>query len=94
MRVPAYPKFKLTANDREELLADYLPYCRSVRMTARLPKLSHCRDPNDQMLIELAAVGKTEFLVTGDKDLLAMAPEFRGRLVTADAFLAVLGRRE
>jgi len=42
-RVLAYPKFKLTAADREELLADYLPYCRSVRMPARLPKLPQCR---------------------------------------------------
>ena len=42
-RVMAYPKFKLTAADREELLADYRPYCRSVRMPARLPKLPQCR---------------------------------------------------
>jgi len=90
MRVLGYPKFKLSANEREELLADYLPYCRSVRIPARLPKLPRCRDANDQMFIELAAVGKADFLVTGDKDLLALAPEFGPRIVTADAFLASL----
>jgi putative PIN family toxin of toxin-antitoxin system len=87
MRVLAYPKFKLSPADREELLADYLPYCRSVRTPSRLPRLPQCRDVNDQMFIELAAVGKADFLVTGDKDLLALAPEFGRRIVKAEAFL-------
>ena len=94
IRVLAYPKFKLTPADREELLADYLPHCRSVRIPARLPKLPQCREPNDQMFIELAAVGKADFLVTGDNDLLVMAPAFKGRLVTADSFLAALAKGE
>lgn len=91
MRVLGYPKFKLSSDDREQLLADYLPYCRSVRIPARLPKLPQCRDANDQMFIELAAVGKADLLVTGDKDLLVLAPEFSRRIVTADAFLGSLG---
>jgi uncharacterized protein len=91
MRVLGYPKFKLSAEDRDELLADYLPHCRSVRLPARLPKLPRCRDVNDQMFIELAAVGKADFLVTGDKDLLVMATEFGGRIVTAEVFVESLG---
>jgi uncharacterized protein len=91
MRVLGYPKFKLSAADRDELLADYLPHCRSVRIPARLPKLPRCRDVNDQMFIELAAVGKADFLVTEDKDLLVMTAEFGQRIVTAEAFLATLG---
>lgn len=93
IRVLGYPKFKLSADDRDELMADYLPYCRSVRMPARPPKLPQCRDANDQMFVELAAVGKADFLVTGDKDLLVLAPEFDGRIVTGAAFLEVLGAR-
>ena len=93
IRVLAYPKFKLSAAEREELLADYLPYCRSVRIPPRLPKLPQCRDVNDQMFIELAAVGKADFLVTGDKDLLVMAPEFGRRIVTAEVFVAMLEGR-
>ena len=87
LRVLAYPKFKLSAAEREELLADYLPCCRSVHVPARLPKLPQCRDPNDQMFIELAAIGSAEFLVSGDKDLLVLAPEFGQRIVTVEAFL-------
>ena len=87
MRVLGYPKFKLSSDDREQLLADYLPYCRSVRIPARLPKLPQRRDANDQMFLELAAVGKADLLVTGDKDLLVLAPEFSRRIMAADAFL-------
>lgn len=90
IRVLAYPKFKLSAVEREELLADYLPHCRSVRIPARLPKLPQCRDVNDQMFIELAAVGKADWLVTGDKDLLVLPPEFSRQIVTAEDFLAGL----
>jgi len=90
MRVLDYPKFKLSPADREELLADYLPYCRSVRLPARLPKLPICRDANDQMFIALAAVGKADWLVTGDKDLLVLAAEFGKIIVTAEVFIGKL----
>ncbi len=90
MRVLGYPKFKLLPADRDELLADCLPYCRSVCIPARLPRLPLCRDTNDQMFIELAAVGKADWLVTGDKDLLVLAPEFNRPIVTAEAFLVRL----
>ena len=86
-----YPKFKLSADDRDELIADYLPYCRSVRIAARLPTLPHCRDANDQMFLELAAAGKADFLVTGDMDLLLLASDSGQRIVTAQAFLEGLG---
>jgi uncharacterized protein len=91
LRVLGYPKFGLSAVEREELLADYLPHCRSVRIPARLPKLPRCRDPNDRMFIELAAAGRADFLVTGDKDLLALAKAFDRPIVTVDTFLAGLG---
>jgi uncharacterized protein len=90
VRVLACPKFKLTAAEQHALLADCLPHCRTVRMARRIPKLPQCRDRNDQMFVELAAVGKADWLVTGDKGLLALAPQFRQRIVTADMFLTRL----
>ena len=65
------PEVQAVGRRREELLADYLPHCRSVRIPARLTKLAQCRDANDQMFIELAAVGKADFLVTRHQNLLA-----------------------
>ncbi len=62
-----------------------------MRAPARLPKLPQRRDANDQLFVELAALGKADGLVTEDKDLLVLAPEFGQRIVTAEAFLATLG---
>ena len=45
------------------------------------------------MFIELAALGKTDFLVTGDQDLWVLAAEFGGRLVAAQVFLRGLDAR-
>ena len=36
-----------------------------------------CRDPNDNMILELAVSGDAEYIVTGDADLLALNP-FQG----------------
>ena len=33
-----------------------------------------CRDPKDNMILELAVSGNAEVIVTGDDDLLAMNP--------------------
>lgn len=94
MRVLAFPKFRLTPDEQQELLADYLPHCRSVRIPTRLPqRLPRCRDPNDQRFIDLTATGKADFLVTGDQDLwvLAQAPAWAGKIITAQAWLGQFG---
>ena len=46
-----------------------------------------CRDPRDDMFLELAVCGSASCLVSGDEDLLAMNP-FRGiSIVTARQFV-------
>ncbi|HET6629550.1 MAG TPA: putative toxin-antitoxin system toxin component, PIN family [Woeseiaceae bacterium] len=90
LRVLAYPKFELSESDREDLLADYLPYCTTVPMPSTLPVVPTCRDPFDVPFLELAIVGKADWLVTGDKDLLSLAKRFPVRIVTADALLEAL----
>lgn len=39
-----------------------------------------CRDPKDNMILELAICGNADVIVTGDKDLLDLDP-FRGIVV-------------
>src|ERR1035437_1616891 len=73
IRVLAYPKFKLTAADQQELLADYLPYCTTVRMPDKLPVTLDCRDKFDLPFLQLAVAGKADYLVSGDRDLLSLA---------------------
>lgn len=89
IRVLAYPKFKLTSLDREDLLADYLPYCETVPMPIELPQIPPCRDPFDEPFLHLALVGKADYLVTGDRDLLSLEDVFACPIVTASDFLAL-----
>lgn len=86
----AYRKFKLTAEEQRELLADYLPYATVVRMPARPPKTPDCRDPTDIPFLQLAVVGKADYLVTGDKDLLALAGQFDRSVISARGLLQLL----
>lgn len=86
IRALAYPKFKLAAQEQEELLADYLPYCKTVRIPAPPPATPACRDAFDVPFLELALVGKADALVTGDKDLLSLAGRFACPIFSADEF--------
>jgi len=86
-RVLAYPKFKLLANEQNELLADYLPYGTVVKMPTKLPKVIHCRDANDLPFLHLAMVGQADFLISGDADLLSLAGTFVCPIITADEFI-------
>jgi len=40
-----------------------------------MEKASICRDPKDDAYLSLCIAAKADFLVTGDKDLLAVDPE-------------------
>ncbi len=84
LRVLAYPKFKLAADERKELLADFLPYADVVALPTPWPDLPACRDAKDQVFLVLAHVGRADRLVTGDADLLAMRDAFPGLILTAD----------
>lgn len=77
MRVLAYPKFRLTPAEQEELLADYLPCTRVVRIPQPPPAVPACRDTFDLPFMHLAVAGRAKRLVSGDRDLLALAAAFR-----------------
>jgi len=92
MRVLAYPKFKLSADEQQELLADYLPWCEVVHIPNPPPDTPACRDVDDQPFMLLAIAGQADALVTGDMDLLSLAGQIACPIVTADAFLNTLIR--
>ena len=72
LRVLTYPKFKLTSKEREELLADFLPYAETLRLPQAREQLPKCRDPNDQVFLDLADAAGGSMLISGDADLLAL----------------------
>jgi uncharacterized protein len=70
LRVLAYPKFKLTATERDLLLADYLPFTEATRLPESVSVLPvECRDRDDAVFIRLALAAKADCLVSGDSDL-------------------------
>lgn len=82
--VLAYPKFKLSREEREELLADYVPHCQIVERVKRCSQT--CRDANDQPFLDLAQSGVADILVSGDKDLLALAGKTRFSIETQEDY--------
>jgi uncharacterized protein len=87
VRVLAYPKFKLTPGEQQDLLADYLPSVQAVRIPDPPPEVPRCRDPFDLPFLHLAIASNAHALVSGDKDLLALAG-VRGlcRVLSVEAF--------
>jgi uncharacterized protein len=83
-RVLGYPKFRLSADDRTELLAECLPYCEIVEPLQRCTAI--CRDANDQPFLDLAQSGKADLLVTGDKDLLILTGQTLFLIETPEAY--------
>ena len=84
MRVLAYPKFRLTPNDQQELSAEYLPYCEVIASGKKCPV--RCRDLNDQPFLDLAYSGKAHLLISGDQDLLSLAGQTAFVIETPEAY--------
>lgn len=82
LRVLGYPRFGLTAPDRDDLLADYLPWCETVTIPTPPPTVPKCRDAFDQPFLLLALTGRADALVTGDRDLLALEETFPVPILT------------
>lgn len=87
IRALAYPKFKLAAHEQEELLADYLPYCKTVRIPVPPPGTPPCRDIFDVPFLELALAGKADARISGDKDLLSLNGKLACPIQTSEEFL-------
>jgi putative PIN family toxin of toxin-antitoxin system len=75
----------VSLDKRLKFAGDYL---RDVEIVVVRDTVRACRDPNDDMYLELAVSGTATHVVTGDADLLAMHP-FRGiEIVSPQDFLS------
>lgn len=79
LRVLDYPKFALTAEEQEDLLADLLPFAETVAVPEPPPPTPAPRDPSDRPFLELALAARADALVSGDADLRSLA----GRVAVA-----------
>ena len=88
LRVLAYPKFKLSPQEQQDLLGDFLPHTEVVTLPTPWPALPVCRDAKDQVFLVLAQVGQADALVSGDADILALRDAFPVRIWTAEELAA------
>jgi predicted nucleic acid-binding protein len=59
---------------------------RGIRVKIR-GAVKVCRDPNDDIFLECAALAKADLLVAGDKDLLTLGVYKRTRIVTPSEYV-------
>lgn len=89
-RVLGYRKFDLSLSQQTGAMRRYRPWCEMVIITEP-PEVPDCRDPRDRPFLELAADAQADALVTGDGDLLALAPVFAVPIITPAALRTHLG---
>ena len=92
LRVLNYPKFKLGPSDQQALLAEYLPFVKTVTGCSHVAHVPVLRDPFDQIFLQLATQGQAQALVTGDRNLHAIKADFPVAILTPAEFATWLQR--
>ena len=77
---------KFSWEQHRALSALHAVLARGIRMKIR-GAVKACRDPGDDMFLECAALAKADWLLAGDKDLLALGTYKRTRIVTPSQYL-------
>ena len=82
------PRFDsyISYQGREEFLMALLDASELVEV---VDQMQVCRDPEDDKILELAVSGKTDYILTGDDDLLVLNPFQRVSIITPTDFLLV-----
>ncbi len=81
-----FPKIVQARLFVDRAFRQYQPWCEEVGLKPATGA-PECRDPTDQMFIDLAISGDAEVLVSNDQDLLSMAGQTPFRILTEGAFL-------
>jgi putative PIN family toxin of toxin-antitoxin system len=88
-KVLAYPKFRLSPAEIAMIVEEeLLPYAEVVDVAEDAAGV--CRDSHDDKFLALAAAGKASYLVTGDRDLLALQTFGNTQIVTVRDILGLL----
>ena len=86
VRVLAYPKFQLTADEIDYLLySEILPYFE-VTTTKDGPVVVE-DDPQDDMFLRCAEAAEAKFVATGDRHLLSLKTYGKFSILTPTQFL-------
>lgn len=73
---------------------DIIDLIEFIRIVGKVYKINDtveiCRDPKDDFLLALAKKSKSDFLVSGDNDLLELNTYQKTRIITIDEFEKIL----
>lgn len=75
----------VSVKQRIEFLIEFKQVCESVEI---FYEVNICRDPKDNMYLELALSGKADYIVSGDKDLLVLHPFENVSILSVSDFLS------
>ena len=89
-RVLAYPKLQRYYTDevRTRFVALVMALSEIVDLPETIPRI--CRDPDDDLVIACAVVGKADLIISGDDDLLSLEWVGGIPILTAAQFLETL----
>ncbi len=90
------PKFDryISLETRRSILRDIKGAAHWVSIPADIAAQSYCRDPDDDVFIHTAQAAQAPYLISGDKDLLAVPPIAGLTIATpAQALALLLSRR-
>lgn len=83
--VVSRPRFQLTSQELSSATEYVLSFAKLI--VPRRPVRVNIRDPEDVKFLECVRGAKAHYLVTGDKDLLAMGTFDRARILTPSRFV-------
>lgn len=90
VRVLAYPKLRLEAEETKNLLAQYMEHAETADAGAARVRVPACRDEDDRAFLRLAYAAKADALVTGAADLLEVAQRSNVPILAPEALRKAL----
>jgi uncharacterized protein len=86
------PKFDryISLEIRRAILRDIKGAAQWVSITSEIAAQTYCRDPDDDVFIHTALAAQVPYLISGDKDLLAVLPIAGLSIVSPAQALALL----
>ena len=81
-------KFKWQPANVEKALLGFAERATLIELSGAVKGV--CRDPKDDMILECAVLARAKFIVSGDRDLLALGNYENISIVTPRAFLDML----
>jgi putative PIN family toxin of toxin-antitoxin system len=81
-------RFRLTIYQAEQARRSIVSFSEVVAITGQLKVVMD--DPDDDKVIECAVIGKADYIVTGDRHLLALGQYSNISIVRAAQFISIL----